>query len=88
VEGGMKQPHYYYDKSTGIATGMLITAIHEAGLCTLTHTPTPMGFLTHILNRPENEKPFLLLPVGYPGDLCYVPNIERKSLGDVSVWFE
>merc|ERR1712100_136003 len=73
-ETSEKQPHYYFERSVGIACGMLITAIHQAGLCTLTHTPTPMGFLTKILDRPENEKPYLLLPVGYPADDCYVPD--------------
>ena len=63
---------------------MLIAAIHQAGLCTLTHTPTPMGFLTSILNRPENEKPYLLLPVGYPADDCYVPDLHRKALEDIA----
>merc|ERR1712130_986745 len=78
-ETGEKQPHYYFERSIGISCGMLISAIHQAGLCTLTHTPTPMGFLTNILERPENEKPYLLLPVGYPADPCYVPDLQRKA---------
>ncbi|MEQ9229206.1 MAG: nitroreductase family protein, partial [Cyclobacteriaceae bacterium] len=71
-----------------IACGMLISAIHKAGLVTLTHTPSPMNFLTKILERPENERPFLLLPVGYPEDEVYVPDLERKPLEDVSVFYE
>lgn len=67
----------------GIAVGMLISAIHNAGLATLTHTPSPMGFLRDILNRPDNERPFLVLPVGYPAEDCTVPNIHRKSLDEI-----
>lgn len=80
---GEKHNHYYVTESVGIACGMLITAIHQAGLCTLTHTPSPMNFLTKILNRPENERPFLLLPVGYPADDCWVPDIARKSYREI-----
>ncbi len=76
---------YYVDESVGIATGMLITAIHQAGLVTLTHTPSPMGFLAKVLNRPAHERPFLLLPVGYPADNCTVPDIHRKPLDDILV---
>ena len=76
---------YYINESVGIATGMLITAIHLAGLVTLTHTPSPMKFLTRILNRPDYERPFLLLPVGYPADDCVVPNITRKPLEEIMV---
>lgn len=80
-EGGK---NYYVQESAGIACGFLIAAIHNAGLVTLTHTPSPMGFLSEILERPDNEKPFLLLPVGYPAEDATVPNIEKKSLEDVS----
>lgn len=75
--------HYYVNESVGIAVGILITAIHNAGLVTLTHTPNPMGFLSEILKRPKNEKPFLLLPVGYPADNAKVPDINRKKFEDV-----
>lgn len=71
--------HYYVNESVGIACGFLITALHRAGLATLTHTPSPMGFLSEILGRPDNERAYLLLPVGYPTDDCVVPNIGRKS---------
>lgn len=84
-EDGSKDTHYYFERSIGIATGMLISAIHAAGLCTLTHTPTPMAFLHSILNRPENEKPYLLLPVGYPAEECVVPDLARKPLEDIMV---
>lgn len=76
---------YYVNESVGIATGMLITAIHLAGLVTLTHTPSPMKFLARILRRPEYERPFLLLPVGYPAEDCEVPDIGRKPLSEIMV---
>ncbi|UCD76281.1 MAG: hypothetical protein JSV91_05025, partial [Phycisphaerales bacterium] len=76
---------YYINESVGIATGMLITAIHLAGLVTLTHTPSPMKFLARILNRHDHERPFLLLPVGYPADDCVVPKITRKPLEEIMV---
>jgi nitroreductase len=76
--------NYYVQESAGIACGMLIAAIHNAGLVTLTHTPSPMGFLSEILERPENEKPFLLIPVGYPAEDATVPNIPKKGLEEVS----
>jgi nitroreductase len=76
---------YYLNESVGIATGMLITAIHLAGLVTLTHTPSPMKFLTRILRRPDYERPFLLLPVGHPADDCEVPDLTRKSLDEIMV---
>eukprot|EP01095_Lingulamoeba_sp_RSL-Kostka_P002293 TRINITY_DN13139_c0_g1_i1.p1 TRINITY_DN13139_c0_g1~~TRINITY_DN13139_c0_g1_i1.p1 ORF type:complete len:296 (-),score=107.66 TRINITY_DN13139_c0_g1_i1:32-919(-) len=82
---GNKFPHYYYERSVGIASGLLIAAIHNAGLATLTHTPQPMGFLSKLLDRPENEKPYLLMPVGYPSDDCTVPNIFRKPLEEIMV---
>lgn len=77
---GRKVKHYYPVESTGLATGMLITALHEAGLATLTHTPSPMKFLNEILDRPKSERPFLLLVVGYPDDDAEVPDIQRKPL--------
>jgi len=83
-----KKNNYYVNESVGIACGMLITAIHNAGLVTLTHTPSPMKFLTKILDRPENERPFLLLPVGYAKSPVYVPHLNRKSLEDISEFYE
>ena len=87
-EENAKQKNYYVNESVGIACGILIAAIHNAGLCTLTHTPSPMDFLTKALGRPENERPFLLLPVGYPTKDAKVPNILRKGLTDVAVYYE
>ena len=80
LSDGRKVKHYYPSESTGLATGILITALHMAGLTTLTHTPSPMKFLNEILGRPRNERPFLLLVVGYPADNAEVPDIERKPL--------
>lgn len=80
---GRRVKHYYAQESVGIATGVLITAVHHAGLASLTHTPSPMGFLNDILGRPTNEQPFLLLVVGYPADDAVVPRIDRKPLADV-----
>jgi nitroreductase len=77
---GRKVKHYYPVESTGLATGILITALHHAGLATLTHTPSPMKFLNKILDRPKSERPFLLLVVGYPAANARVPDIERKPL--------
>ena len=82
-----KLQNYYVNESVGIACGMLITAIHQAGLVTLTHTPSPMNFLTKLLERPSNERAFLLLPVGYPITEAYVPDIERKNLDEVSKFY-
>ena len=82
AEEGM---HYYVKESVGIACGLLIAALHRAGLATLTHTPSPMGFLRDLLDRPERERPFLLLPVGYPAEGCDVPDIEKKQLDDILV---
>lgn len=84
---GEKLQNYYVNESVGIACGMLITAIHKAGLVTLTHTPSPMKFLTELLQRPSNERAFLLLPVGYPATEVYVPDIERKSLEEISKFY-
>lgn len=76
---------YYLNESVGLACGMLLAAIHHAGLVSVTHTPSPMGFLAKVLNRPANERPFLLIPVGYPAERCEVPKkaLERKPLDDV-----
>jgi iodotyrosine deiodinase len=84
---GKKKNNYYVQESVGLATGFLLAAIHNAGLVALTHTPSPMNFISKILNRPENEKPFLLIPVGYPAEECWVPDIKRKELEDVSVFY-
>ena len=81
---GRKQKHYYVTESVGIATGFLVAAIHQAGLVSLTHTPSPMGFLNKLLHRPAHEKPFLLLVVGHPADSAMVPDIQRKPLGEIS----
>ncbi len=85
--GSGKSKNYYVQESVGIACGFLISAIHQAGLVTLTHTPSPMNFLADILKRPENEKPFLLLPVGQPAPDATVPDLARKELEEMSVWF-
>lgn len=86
-ENGEKETNYYVNESVGIACGMLISAIHNAGLVTLTHTPSPMNFLSEILERPKNERAFLLLPVGYPAEEVYVPNIFRKELGEIADFY-
>jgi len=83
-ENGEKETFYYVKESVGIATGMLITAIHNAGLASLTHTPSPMKFLNDILERPDNERPFLLLVVGYPAENVKVPDITKKSLEEIA----
>jgi len=85
---GRKVKHYYPAESTGLATGLLITALHTAGLATLTHTPSPMKFLNEILDRPKSERPFLLLVVGYPADDAKVPDIKRKALGEYASFIE
>ena len=85
---GRKVKHYYPTESTGIASGMLITALHRAGLATLTHTPSPMKFLNEILRRPKSERPFLLLVVGYPADDAKVPDINRKPLEDFTSFID
>jgi nitroreductase len=86
LEDGRKVKHYYAVESVGIATGLLITAVHQAGLVSLTHTPSPMRFLNEILARPANEKPFLLLVVGYPEPGAVVPDITRKPLHEIATW--
>ncbi|MBT3228844.1 MAG: nitroreductase family protein [Candidatus Marinimicrobia bacterium] len=83
-EQGDKIKHYYAKESVGIATGMLITALHNVGLVTLTHTPSPMNFLTKILKRPAGERPFLLLVVGHPAKDVQVPHLDKKDLPDMS----
>jgi nitroreductase len=83
VEEGEKRLNYYTVESVGIAVGFLIAALHQAGLATLTHTPSPMRFLGEILGRPVNEKPFVLLPVGFPADDCQVPELPRKDLEQI-----
>lgn len=80
MENGKKIKHYYVSESVGIACGFLLAAIHHAGLVAVTHTPSPMDFLSEILHRPSNEKPFLLIPVGYAKEETYVPDIRRKPL--------
>lgn len=87
-ENKEKHNNYYVNESIGIACGMLISAIHDAGLVTLTHTPSPMNFLAKVLNRPSNERAFLLLPVGYPQLPTYVPDLKRKGLDEMTVFYE
>ena len=87
-EDGKKHNNYYVKESIGLACGMLLSAIHNAGLSSLTHTPSPMNFLIKILDRPKNERPFLLIPVGYPADDCKVPALQRKPLESISEWYE
>lgn len=86
-EEGEKQNNYYVNESVGIAAGMFISAIHHAGLVTLTHTPSPMNFLTSLLERPGNERPYILFPVGYPEGEVYVPKLKRKNLEEVAVYY-
>jgi iodotyrosine deiodinase len=85
---GERVKHYYVSESVGLATGLLIAALHHAGLATLTHTPSPMGFLSRILGRPVNEKPFLLLVTGYPEDGALVPAISKKPFDDIATFLE
>lgn len=87
-EDGSKVKHYYPTESTGLATGLLITALHHAGLACLTHTPSPMGFLNQILDRPKTERPFLLLVTGYPAEDATVPDIQRKPLAEFTTFLE
>ncbi len=88
LEDGRKVKHYYPTESTGLATGILITALHHAGLVCLTHTPSPMKFLNEILGRPKSERPFLLLVTGYPADDAEVPDINRKSLEEFTSFID
>ena len=86
LSDGRKVKNYYAIESVGIATGFLITALHHAGLATLTHTPSPMAFLNEILGRPKNERPFLLLVAGYPAEDAQVPVIKKKSLEEIAIF--
>ena len=79
---------YYLNESVGIATGLLLTAAHHAGLATLTHTPSPMNFLREVLGRPEHERPYMVIPMGYPADDCTVPDLERKPIEEISVFID
>jgi iodotyrosine deiodinase len=81
---GADQHNYYVKESCGIAAGLFIAALHRMGLATLTHTPSPMAFLTKLLKRPSNERPFVLFPIGYPADDCEVPDLVRKPLDEIS----
>ncbi len=83
---GSKRTYYYTQESCGIAAGFFIAAVHRMGLVTLTHTPTPMAFLGELLERPSNEKAFLVMPVGYPAHNARVPDLSRKTLSDIAVW--
>jgi nitroreductase len=85
LDGDRKIKHYYVGESVGIACGVLLTALHLSGIATLTHTPSPMGFLGRILDRPANERPFLLIPAGYPADGAEVPDLSRKRLDEVLI---
>ena len=87
-QDGNKLNNYYVNESVGLATGFLLTAIHNAGLAALTHTPSPMNFLAKILERPVNEKPFLLIPIGYPKEDAQVPDLKRKTIDQISVFYE
>jgi len=87
LPGGSHRQNYYVSESVGIACGILLAAIHNSGLCALTHTPSPMGFLSAILNRPENERPYLLIPVGYPAEDVKVPDLKRKELAEICKWY-
>ncbi len=87
TDAGEKKTNYYVAESVGLASGMLLTAIHNAGLVALTHTPSPMNFLTKLLKRPINEKPFLLIPVGYPIEETYVPKLKRKDLEEIAIYY-
>ncbi len=86
LEDGQKRTNYYTQESVGLACGFLLAALHHAGLASLTHTPSPMAFLSELLERPDNERPFLLIPVGYPAAGCEVPNLRRKVLNEITVW--
>ena len=87
-EDGTKHNNYYVNESVGIACGMFISAIQNAGLVTLTHTPSPMNFLAKVLDRPSNERAYILFPIGYPKEEVFVPNIERKHIDEVAVFYE
>jgi nitroreductase len=84
-DDGSKRKHYYVRESVGIAVGFLLASLHAAGLATLTHSPSPMGFLKELLGRPENERPFIVIPVGYPAGDAVVPDLEKKPLDEIVV---
>jgi iodotyrosine deiodinase len=86
VVDGEKHPNYYVNESVGIAVGLLLAAARHAGLVTLTHTPSPMGFLSRELGRPRNEKPYVVIPIGYPAEDCTVPDLRRKPLQEISTF--
>lgn len=88
LPGGSRRKNYYTEESVGIACGLFVAALHHMGLATLTHTPSPMGFLSRILERPDHEKPMILFPIGYPAQGCLVPDIQRKNLAEVTAWKE
>lgn len=88
IDNGEKKKNYYVNESVGIASGFLLTAIHHAGLVSLTHTPSPMNFLQKVLNRPDNERPYLLIPIGYPAEDAVVPVLDRKGMDEVVEWYE
>jgi len=88
IINGIKKKNYYVNESIGLATGLLITAIHNAGLVSVTYTPSPMGFLTKILNRPENERPYMVIPIGYPKQDAFLPDISKKTEEDVIVYYK
>lgn len=83
---GSHSKNYYVKESVGMACGLFVTALHYMGLAALTHTPSPMAFLSEILGRPRNERPYVLIPVGYPAPDALVPDLRRKSLEEVAVW--
>jgi iodotyrosine deiodinase len=84
---GLKKNNYYVQESVGLACGFLLAALHHAGLVALTHTPSPMNFLSKILNRPDHERPFLLIPVGYPAEPVWVPKLTRKPLNEIMIQY-
>ncbi|MCH8486456.1 MAG: nitroreductase family protein, partial [Candidatus Cyclonatronum sp.] len=86
VVDGIRRKNYYVNESVGIACGLLITALHQAGLATVTHTPNPMKFLNDMLGRPANETPVMVLPVGYPAEGCTVPDNKRKKPAEIMTW--
>lgn len=87
LENGSSSKNYYVHESVGLACGILIAAIHNAGLVALTHTPSPMNFLQTLLKRPQNEKPFLLIPIGFPEQNAKVPDIHRKKLEEIAIFY-
>lgn len=88
TEEGERTPNYYVRESVGIACGLFISALHQMGLSTLTHTPSPMQFLSSLLGRPSNERPYILFPIGYASEDCLVPDISRKPLDELVTWWE